>query len=151
MGKIPRMGQKRDYVVEEWRQIIIDAIEPLIDSGEKTAKQIGLEAGLGATFVRDFIERGQVPGVNNLIKLVNYLGLDIEYVFSKEHKPSEEIAAVMQAVSMARTMSDLGTLPEETQRLIIEGLRQQIEIAKNARGGHLPMQTQPATHAKKRA
>lgn len=145
------MGQKRDYVVEEWRQIIIDAIEPLIESGEKTALQIGLEAGLGRTFVRDFIDRGQVPSVNNMLKLTNYLGLDIEYVFSKEHKPSEEIAAVMQTVSVARTMSDLNALPEETQRLILEGLRQQIEIARNARGGHLPMKSTTSTASKKRA
>lgn len=145
------MGTKRDYVVEEWRQILIDAIEPLIESGEKTAKQIGVEAGLGATFVRDFIERGQVPGVNNLLKLCNYLGLDIDYVFSKEHKPSEDIAAVMQKVEMARAMKDISTLPLETQRLLMANLRADFDLVKSVRGGQVPMRTPALPAAKKRA
>ncbi len=75
VGQYPNMAQE-----ETWRRRLREAVG---QSGAKTMKALSLAAGLGETFVRDVLERGRVPSIENLIAISDKLDVSVGWLLEE--------------------------------------------------------------------
>jgi transcriptional regulator with XRE-family HTH domain len=108
-----------DEQTPKWRL----ALEKAIKLSPVKWKPMAREAGLGETFIRDFMERGQVPSVENFLKLCRYFGIDPAGLFEGEHISDEHIAIEMERTALARAFKEATELEPPQQRVVLEGLR----------------------------
>lgn len=86
VGIIPSMMRKRGWRVR-LEQIV--AGPPKLDM-----KAISLRAGLGATFLRDVLEKGRTPSVENFVAISEALGVSPLYLIYGDKQPRITIPIV---------------------------------------------------------
>lgn len=78
VGNIPAMS-------EIWK----DRIRKALEAKGMTMKEASLAAGKGETFVRDMLERGRAPSVDNFISIAHIVGKPASYLLGEdEGEPS---------------------------------------------------------------
>jgi hypothetical protein len=127
---------------ESVEEAVVDRLTSAIEQAKRAGRSesgISLAAGLGRTFVRDFMDRRQTPSVKNAIKLCRALGIAPVTLFDEGHVSDEDIALQMESKAVRRVMAELLDLDPPDRRLILSALRAQIAVAKaNPRGGKVP-------------
>jgi hypothetical protein len=141
-GQYPTMADE-ESVEESVVNRLTSAIEQAKRAGRSDAG-ISVAAGLGRTFVRDFMDRRQTPSVKNAIKLCRALGIAPATLFDEGHVSDEDIAFQMESKAIRSAMTELLALDPHDRRVILSSLRAQIAIAKrNPPGGPLPAKVAP--------
>ncbi len=144
---------EREFLFEDWRDRLQTAVDAYLATHPKAGlKTICKGAKVNDTFLRDILERGQSPSVDNIHKVLKFIGAEWSYIFGGEHIDSEEIAQNLMNTEMRRLLKQVQDLSAESQALIIANLRNLIDTARRARGGKLPMIVPPQVdRARKRA